>query len=102
MAQKTFLGIISDFGGGAIPPVVALANGLVDRGHRVMMICERQSSRQFIDTAIDSIVIPKSNELSNFFGATQIPKWNKTLVAGGSLDDEENPYTAFGNAAFAT
>ena len=86
-------------GGGAIPPVVALAHGLVDRGHRVVMICEQQSSQQFVDTEIGSIVIPESSELSMFWETTHILEWNKTLAAGGSLDDVENAYTAFGNAA---
>ena len=98
-ANRTIVGIISSVGGGAIPPVIALAEGLRARHHQVVFVCDGGSSAQVSDRGFQTITIPDGHQMSAFFGPTKFGEWNGMLQEGETIDYVANPFSTFGEAA---
>lgn len=60
--KRTYMGIVSVAGGGSIPPVMVLAEGLKSRGHRVVMICDEGSVARVQSAGLTPIVVPPDRE----------------------------------------
>ena len=89
----SFVGIIDSVGGGANPPVIALAEGLRSRGHHVALIADEVSAPQAAHRGFEVITIPPDLALSTFFRPLRSPR------VGESLDELANPFALFGKAA---
>lgn len=71
---RTVLVLISGRGGGDVPPVLALAEGLHARGYRVQVVCDA-ATRPMVDAAhLDAIPLPAELEQAAYFArhATQL------------------------------
>lgn len=91
---KSFLFVLSSKGGGDIPPVVALACGLKDRGHRVRVLCDEDSAQLIASTNIPSYTFPPELDKRG-----QITRWIKKVKQAGGEPDEEllNPMLDWAN-----
>jgi UDP:flavonoid glycosyltransferase YjiC (YdhE family) len=57
-SKSSVLALISPRGGGDWPPVVALALGLRNRGHRVTMACDVETEEILAATGLPTICVP--------------------------------------------
>ncbi len=76
--QKSYLFILSAKGGGDRPPVIALACGLRDRGHRVEVLCDEVSAQQINSTELIKHTFPPELDTRG-----QISRWFQSLPAEG-------------------
>ena len=76
--QKSYLFVLSEKGGGDHPPVVALALGLRDRGHRVHMLCDQSSANSLGGTGLETSLFPASLDTRG-----QISDWIRKLRREG-------------------
>lgn len=67
---ESFLIVLSAKGGGDIPPVVALACGLRDRGRRVTVLCDEETANLIRSTNLPSFTFPPDLDLRG-----QITRW---------------------------
>ncbi len=97
---KSFLFILSAKGGGDIPPVVALACGLKDRGYQVRVLCDEESTQFIESTNLSSYTFPPALDTRG-----QITRWIMKLKQENRDVDEEllnpmleraNPLIPFG------
>jgi hypothetical protein len=83
---KTFLFIASAKGGGDRPPVIALARALSDRGHRVEVLCDEESSRLITSTNLPTHIFPPDLDTRG-----QITRWIKALGQESAEQSAELP-----------
>jgi len=91
---KSFLFILSAKGGGDIPPVVALACGLKDRGYLVRVLCDEESAQFIESTNLPSYTFPPALDTRG-----QITRWIMKLKQENIDPDEEllNPMLDWAN-----
>jgi UDP:flavonoid glycosyltransferase YjiC (YdhE family) len=65
--QRAILVVITARGGGDWPPVLALARGLVERRHRVSVLCDEQTRTAVQATGLDAIALPPELAQSEYF-----------------------------------
>lgn len=89
--SKLVLVLISSRGGGDWPPLVALAHGLRERGHRVICLCDSGTESLVRRTGISTILVPPDLEQDAFFA-----RWIADLPEGGELNESTpNPLVAW-------
>lgn len=77
--SKSFLFILSAKGGGDRPPVIALACGLRDRGHRVGVLCDQESAQFIASSNLPCYTFPPPLDERG-----QITRWINTIRQDGS------------------
>lgn len=99
--KKSYLFILSAKGGGDRPPVIALACGLRDKGHRVEVLCDEESAQLIDSTGLLTHTFPPELDTRG-----QISRWFKLLPPIGVEPKEvllnpmvewANPLVPFGN-----
>lgn len=81
---ESFLIVLSAKGGGDIPPVVALACGLRDRGRRVTVLCDEETAKLITSTNLPSITFPPDLDLRG-----QITRWIGKLRSADKASEFE-------------
>ncbi len=95
----TFVGVISEEGGGSNPPVLALADGLRRLGHRVLLIGDDRITQVATDRSIEVIVTSDQSGLREYFGPAYFRGWASRLADGDDLADVD-PFTRWAETAF--
>ena len=93
--RQSILLTISARGDGDRYPVVALACGLRDRGHRVTVLCDEATSKLIASTGLATLIIPPEHGQDKFHR-----RWWQEFNEKGSEPDEntENLIAAWGIA----
>jgi UDP:flavonoid glycosyltransferase YjiC (YdhE family) len=78
LKEKSYLFILSEKGGGDRPPVIALALGMKDRGHRVLMLCDQSSADSLASTGLETSIFPVALDTRG-----QIGRWIGNLKKEG-------------------
>jgi len=84
--RRSFLFILSAKGGGDRPPVIALANALKDRGHRIGVLCDEESAELIASTGLPAVTFPPALDERG-----QITRWIKNLRPEGVEPEAELP-----------
>ncbi len=84
--RKSFLIVLSAKGGGDRPPVIALACGLRDRGHRVKVLCDDETAQFIASTNLPTFTFPPALDERG-----QTRRWIKRLQEAGNDPDFEAP-----------
>ncbi len=102
MSSKTFVGIISEAGGGSIPPVMTLADGLKSRGHHVVMICDEGSVDRVERAGLLPIVVPPDIDFTVFWRDEDFKRERLNFIELGldSISHIPNLITKWADAAF--
>jgi UDP:flavonoid glycosyltransferase YjiC (YdhE family) len=82
----SFLIVLSERGGGDIPPVVALACGLRDRGHQVKVLCDESTAKFIASTNLPLATFPPELDQRG-----QITRWFGKLRETGNGSQVEIP-----------
>lgn len=83
---SSVLALITTRGGGDWPPVIALAEGLRDRGSRVTVLCDDESRQLVSETGIQTIPVPPELDQTEFF-----LRWSQRMKDTGAARDESTP-----------
>jgi UDP:flavonoid glycosyltransferase YjiC (YdhE family) len=89
---NSYLIILTAKGGGDRPPVVALACGLRDRGHRVTVLCDEETAKLIASTDLPTAKFPQELDERG-----HITNWIKGLTVGDPDPDLPNPMTEWAN-----
>ncbi len=97
----TFMGIISVLGGGSIPPVMTLADGLRSRGHRVVMVCDEGSVDKVERAGLTPIVVPPEVDFTNYWGDEEFRRERLNFIELGlnSISHMRNMVTSWAEDA---
>lgn len=95
----TFVGVISEEGGGSNPPVLAVGKGLRQLGHRVLFICDQRIASAATDCGLEVIVTSDRAGLREYFGPAHFGGWARRLAEGDDLGDAD-PFTKWADIAF--
>jgi len=71
---QSVVALVSERGGGDVPPVVALAVGLRDRGHDVRLLCDGAVLDAVRASGLPTLQLPRSIEQSGFFHPLHLPR----------------------------
>ena len=93
------MGVISEEGGGSNPPVLAIADGLRHRGHRVLLIGDERIAEVATDRGVEAIATSDRSGLRGYFGPAHFGEWARRLADGDDLQDVD-PFTRWANTAF--
>ena len=89
--KRSVLALISARGGGDAPPVVALAKGLKDRGHSVIVICDEETEQAVRDTNLKTLALPPELDETTYFD-----NWRNSIT--GDVDESTpNPLAIWGD-----
>ena len=89
---RSILAMISSRGGGDWPPVVALAQGLRDRGHQVRVLCDSGSAAAVRAADLPTICVPAELEQGPYF-----QRWTQQFVERGARPPPTYPLVDWGN-----
>jgi hypothetical protein len=95
----TFVGVISEEGGGSNPPVLAIAGGLRRLGHRVVLIGDSRITHTATDRGFEVIETSDQSGLREFFGPAHFGEWASRLAIGDDLSDVD-PFTNWAATGF--
>jgi UDP:flavonoid glycosyltransferase YjiC (YdhE family) len=84
---KSILVILTSRGGGDRPPVVALACGLEDRGHRVAVLCDVETAQYIASTGLPTFTFPQALHGKRGY----ISRWMMRLQEDGCEQDGDWP-----------
>ena len=83
----SIVALVSERGGGDVPPVVALATALRERGHDVRFLCDGDVEEMVGSTGLPMLHLPRAVEQATFFHPLHLPR----LTARGEAIDADTP-----------
>ena len=100
-SDRSFLVLLGERGGGDRQPVVALACGLRDRGHRVTVLCDSATEQLIRPTSLATITLPAEVDQTAYLQTGFVIRWADEIRATSGIPDEDtsNPLVDWATAA---